>query len=142
MEDLHINNKYNKYSLYIILHLIHNDESFKDAWIERFPDQKSYAENFFKNENCGCKPRIVSLYHAERFAADLLTVQYINKNPDCINWEEIEKEAAPDVTGHVFSVPATESHYQDFLASLQQKNAMFNFFVPTKINDKLLISFF
>ena len=59
-----------------------------------------------------------------------------------INFDEVEKEASPDITGNVFSVPATEAHYQDFLAGLKQKNAMFNYFIPTRIGDKLIISFF
>lgn len=142
MSTLYIDKRYNKNSLYVVLYLIHNNEDYKNLWVETFPDQKGFANNYHKNENCGCKPRIVSKYKEERFAADYLTVEFLTKNPEAINFDDVEKEASPDVTGNVFSVPATESHYQDFLASLQQKNAMFNFFVPTRIGDKLIISFF
>jgi len=142
MDDLYIDKRYNRYSLFIILHLIHNHEEFKNIWINKFVDQETYANNYFKDENCGCKPRIVSCYKQERFAADYIAVKFINENPNSVNFDDVEEKASPDITGNAFSMPATESHYQDFLASLQQKNAMFNHFVPLQIGDKLIVTFF
>ena len=105
MEDLYIDKRYNRYSLFVVLHLIHN-------------------------------------YKQERFAADCIAVKFINENPDSVNFDNVESDASPDITGNAFSMPATEAHYQDFLASLQQKNAMFNHFVPVTIGDKLIVTFF
>tara|TARA_R110000765_G_C18855638_1_gene599460 strand:+ start:703 stop:1131 length:429 start_codon:yes stop_codon:yes gene_type:complete len=142
MEDLYIDKRYNRYSLFVVLHLIHNHEEFKNIWIDKFVDQETYANNYFKDENCGCKPKIVSCYKQERFAADCIAVKFINENPDSVNFDNVESDASPDITGNAFSMPATEAHYQDFLASLQQKNAMFNHFVPVTIGDKLIVTFF
>ena len=142
MEDLYIDKRYNRYSLYVILYLIHNNENFKNKWVEKFPDQDSYANSYHKDENCGCKPRIVTRYKEDRFGADCLAVEFINQNEGCIDFDEVEEKASPDITGHAFAMPATEAHYQDFLASLQQKNAMFNNFVPVTLGDKLIVTFF
>ena len=142
MDKLYIDKRYNKYSLHVLLHLIHNNEDFKNQWVERFPDQDSFANNFFKDVNCGCKPRIVSRYREDRFAADCLVVDFVEKNPKSIDFDKVEEEASPDVIGHAFAMPATEAHYQDFLASLQEKNAMFNHFVPVTLGDKLIVTFF
>jgi hypothetical protein len=142
MEDLYIDKRYNRYSLYVILYLIHNNENFKNKWVEKFPDQDSYANSYHKDENCGCKPRIVTRYKEDRFSADCLTAEFINQNEGCIDFDEVEEKASPDITGHAFAISATEAHYQDFLASLQQKNAMFNNFVPVTLGDKLIVTFF
>ena len=142
MDKLYIDKRYNKHSLYVILHLIHNSEEFKNQWVDRFSDQSSYANNYHKDVNCGCKPRIVSKYKEERFAADCLAVSFIEENPDVVDFEKVEEDSSPDIVGHAFAMPATEAHYQDFLASLQEKNAMFNHFVPVQLGDKLIVTFF
>ena len=140
--NLSIDKRYSSISLGVFLHLMHNNEKFKDLWIKTYPQQEPFANNFFKDENCGCRPRLIAKYKAERFHADLLIVNFINENEGCIDLKEMDSKADRDVTGHVFSIPATESHYQDFLASLHQKNAHYRHFTTTLIKDKLIITFF
>ena len=122
MEDLKldIDSRYSTYSLSIVLHLIHNNEEFKNLWIEKYPSTESYANNFFKNENCGCRPSLVTMYKRDRFNAD----------------------GSQNLDGFVFAIPATEGHYKDFLASLQQKNAKFSHFNTLQLNDKIILTFF
>lgn len=140
--NLEIDERYSSMSLGVFLHLMHNNETFKNSWVEKYPNTKQYAENFFKNENCGCRPRLIQQYKKDRFNADLFIVQFINNNKDSVDFDEMEKKAARDIRGHVFSIPAHEGHYQDFLASIHQKNADYDHFITTTVKDKILITFF
>ena len=140
--NLDIDKRYSLLSMGVFLHLLHNNEKFKDAWIKKYPHTKNQAENFFKNENCGCRPRLIQAYKQTRFEADVFIVSFINENEGCINFDEIEKKGARDVRGHVFSIPASEVHLQDFLASIHQKNADYDHFITTVIKDKILVTFF
>lgn len=140
---LEIDSRYSTYSLSIVLHLIHNNEDYKNMWCEKYPDTSSFANNFFKNENCGCRPHLVNTYKKDRFNADLMTVNFINENPDSINLEEFfSSNGGQELQGHVFAIPATEGHYKDFLAAVQQKNGIFSYFTTLSIEDKILITFF
>ena len=140
--NLSIDSRYSLLSLGIFLHLMHNDETFKNAWVEKYPESEDYANNFFKNENCGCRPRLIQTYKRNRFDADLFIVNYINENEGCVDFNELEQKAERDVTGHVFSIPAAEGHYQDFLASLHQKNAYYSHFNTMVLGDKIILTFF
>jgi len=140
--SLTTDSRYSTYSLSIVLYLIHNNEDYKNLWCEKYPNAKQYAENFFKDENCGCRPGIIKQYKLDRFHADIMTVEFINKNKDCLNFDEFEKIGKRDISGHVFSIPKSEGHYQDFLASLQQKNTTYSHFNTTVIDDKILVTFF
>ncbi len=140
--NLSISKEYSSLSLGIFLHLMHNNEKFNKLWIKTYPDQKPFADNFFKDENCGCRPRLIHKYKRERFHADLLIVNFINENEGCVDMKEMTTKADRDITGHVFSIPVSESHFQDFLASLHQKNAFYNHFTTTTIKDKLVLTFF
>jgi len=140
--NLEIDQRYSILSLGIFLHLMHNNEKFKNLWLDKYPNTKNYAENFFKNENCGCRPKLIQQYKKDRFNADILIVSFINENKDCIDFNEIEKKGSRDIRGHVFSIPASEAHYQDFLASIHQKNADYDHFTSTVIKDKILLTFF
>ena len=51
-----IDHRYSTYSIPIIFYLLHNNEDYKNKWVERFPENENQANNFFKNENCGCRP--------------------------------------------------------------------------------------
>lgn len=140
--NLEIDKRYSTLSLGIFLDLMHNNEKFNKIWIEKYPEQRPYSENFFKDENCGCRPRLIAKYKAQRFEADKLIVNFINENEGCIDFNEIDGKAERDITGHVFSIPATEAHYQDFLASLHQKNAFYSHFSAVTIKDKMILTFF
>jgi|TARA_B110000305_G_C19321138_1_gene579007 hypothetical protein len=141
--NLEIDPRYSTYSLSIILHLIHNNEDYKNEWIKKYPKTESFATNFFNNENCGCRPKLVSQYKKDRFHADVMTVNFINSNEDVIDFDKFcEENGGQDLTGHVFAIPASEGHYQDFLAAIQQKNATFSHFNTIQINEKILLTFF
>lgn len=140
--NLSIDKRYSSLSIGIFLHLAHNNEKFKEEWIQKYPNTKQYAENFFKDENCGCRPKLIQQYKADRFNADIMIVTFINNNEGVIDWKEMEQKGERDVAGHVFSIPATEAHYQDFLASLHQKNAQYDHFTAVVIKDKMILTFF
>jgi len=136
--------EYSKYSLSIVLHLIRTNEEYKKLWIKTFPKTEAPANNFSKNENCGCRPSLVSQYKLKRFEADLMTVNFLNSHPDNslkIN-DFIKNQASRDLAGHVFAIPATEGHYKDFLASIEQQNSEYRYFDTLKMNDKIIITFF
>lgn len=140
---LDIDPKYSTYSLAIVLHLIHNNEEYKNLWCEKYPQTSSFANNFFKDENCGCRPGLVSQYKRDRFNADVMTVNFINTHEGCIDLDKFfNGEGSQDLEGFVFAIPATEGHYKDFLASLQQKNAKFSHFNTIQLNDKIILTFF
>lgn len=145
MEDLKldIDPRYSTYSISIILHLIHNNEEYKDLWCKTYPNTEPFANNFFKNENCGCRPNLVNQYKRDRFNADLMTVNFINTHEDVIDMDKFcEEVGGQNLDGFVFAIPATEGHYKDFLASLQQKNAKFSHFNTLQLNDKIILTFF
>ena len=141
--NFNIDKKYNKYSLSIILYLIHNNEKYNKLWIKCYPQTETAATNFFKDQNCGCKPVLVSEYKNDRFCADMMTVNFINENEDCIDLDSFcENEAERDIAGHIFSIPEGEGHYKDFIATLQEKRFKFKFFNSIKIDGRILITFF
>jgi len=135
---------YSKYSLSIVLHLIQTNEEYKKLWIKTFPKTEAPANNFSKNENCGCRPSLVAQYKQQRFEADLMTVNFINSDPNIslkIN-DFIKNKASRDLAGHVFAIPATEGHYKDFLASIEQQNSTYKYFDTLHIGEKIIITFF
>ena len=140
--DLHIDPRYNRHSIFVVLHLLHNNQEFSDMWLEKYPDQVSFATNYFKDENCGCKTHLIRKYRQDRFAVDVMVAKFIEDNEGCVDFDKVEEESSTDISGQAFSMPATEGHYQDFLASLQQKNAMFNHFTPVILGEKLIVTFF
>lgn len=140
---LDIDSRYSTFSLSIVLHLLHNNEEYSKLWISKYPNTENQAKNFFKNENCGCRPALVFQYKKDRFSADLLTVNFINENEGSLNFDEFCKEkGGQELKGHVFAIPAEEHHYKDFLASLEQRRGIYDHFSTLKLNDKILITFF
>lgn len=140
--NLEIDPKYSTYSTSVVLHLLHNNEAYNKLWIEKFPDTKSQASNFFKNENCGCRPVLLSTYKKNRFHVDLFTVDFINKNKKTFKLKEVLDKGGQDLAGHVFAIPEGEAHYKDFLSAIQQKNGRFNYFNTLQMDGKILITFF
>lgn len=141
--NLDIDPKYNTYSVSIVLFLLNNNESYNKLWKEKYPDTETAASNFFNDPNCGCKPVLLSQYRKDKFNADIMTVSFINENPDCINFEEFyEKYASRDIAGHIFSIPEGEGNYKDFIATLQEKRYIFKFFNTIKIDGRILFTFF
>ena len=143
IDKFDIDPRYSTFSVSIFLHLIHNDEKFKNLWIKGYPKTESFANNFFNNENCGCRPSLISAYRRNRFNADLMIVAYLKENPDVLNFDEFcNGNGGQDLSGHVFAIPQEEAHYKDFLAALQQKNSIYSHFNTIQMNDKILITFF
>jgi hypothetical protein len=137
-----IKSSYNAYSIGIVLHLIRNNEKYRKLWIEKYPITENFVNNFVKDENCGCRPSIIKQYKKDRFAADLMTVNFINENKD-FDIDEFAKTNPPQyLENAVFALPNTEAHYKDFLAALQQKNARFSHFTSIQIDDKIILTFF
>lgn len=132
--------QYSTHSISIVLHLLHNNEDYNKLWIEKFPKTKAQASNFFKNENCGCRPVLLSTYKKNRFHVDLFTVNFINENS--IDLKPIYEDGGQDLAGHVFAIPEGEAHYKDFLSAIQQKKGRFNYFNTLQIDGKILITFF
>jgi len=141
--NLSIDQRYNTYSLSIVLHLIHTNSEYNKIWCDKFPDTVSQASNYAKNTDCGCRPVLVKKYRQFRFEADIMTVGFINDNPSCINFDKFcEEVGGQDLHGTVFSVNNTESDFKDFLAILQQKKASFQYFNALPMGEKILVSFF
>ena len=141
--NLDIDAKYSTFSTSIIFHLLHNSEEYKELWKEKYPHLNSQLDNFFKNENCGCRPVLLQQYKKTRFDIDVMTVDFINNNPDVINIDEFcETTGSQDLRGTVFHIPNNVSSYKDFLASLQQKRASFNTFNAILIEDNIVVTFF
>lgn len=140
--NLEIESSYNAYSLGVVLHLIRNNEDYRKLWLDKYSETENFVNNFVKNENCGCRPSIIRQYKKDRFAADKMTVNFIN-SCDSFNYEEFVKaNPAQELEGAVFAIPNTEAHYKDFLAALQQKNARFKHFNSIQIDDKIILTFF
>lgn len=138
-----IDKRYSTYSTSIIFHLLHNNEDYNKLWIENYPDTEPQATNFFNNENCGCRPVLLHKYKKFRFDIDLFTVDFLNKNPDVINFDEFcESVGRQDLRGTMFSVKKSESSFKDFFANLQTKNSSFSYFNTLVLEDKILVTFF
>jgi hypothetical protein len=141
--DLNIDDRYSTYSISIILHLLHNNEEYNKLWISHFPQTESQASNFFKDENCGCRPVLLQTYKKLRFKADLFTVKFLIDNPSVINFDEfIQNVGGQDLRGSMFSIKKTESDFKDFMSIIQQKKAAFTYFNTVALEDKILITFF
>lgn len=141
--SLSIDSRYNTYAVSIVFHLLHNNENYKNLWIEKFPDTENQANNFFKNENCGCRPVLLQKYKKFRFDADVMTVTFLNENPDVLDFDEFcINTGGQELRGTMFSIPNTESDYKDFLASIQQKKAVFSHFNVLQMGEKIIITFF
>jgi hypothetical protein len=141
--NLNIDDRYSTYSISIILYLLHNNEDYNKLWISHFPQTENQASNFFKDENCGCRPVLLQTYKKLRFKADLFTVQFLIDNPSAINFDEFTKEiGGQDLRGSMFSVNKTESDFKDFMSIIQQKKAAFTYFNTVALDDKILITFF
>ena len=141
--NLEIDKRYSTYSTSIVLHLLHTNDKYNKLWIETFPDTSSQAKNFRKNENCGCRPTLLSTYKRNRFHVDLMTVDFINKNNKTIDIETFfDDEGGQDLAGHVFAIPEGEAHYRDFLSAIQQKRGKYSHFNTIQMNGKILITFF
>ena len=141
--NLEIDPRYSTYSISIVLHLLHNNEEYSKLWISKYPQTESQASNFFKNENCGCRPVLLSTYKKHRFQIDVFTVDFINSNKKSIDLEKFfEENGGQDLAGHVFAIPEGEGHYKDFLAAIQQKKGRFSYFNTMQIDGKILVTFF
>lgn len=140
---MQIDPRYSTYSTSIILHLIHNNENYKNLWVDNFPDVAQPANNYFKNVNCGCRPALVSLYKKLRYEVDFITVNFIKENPKCLDFDDFCKnKGKQDLRGAIFSIRKREADFKDFMASLQEKNAEFSAFNTLELEDKFLITFF
>lgn len=141
--NLKVDQRYNTFSIKIVLHLIHNSKQYNDLWVKNYPDTETAASNFFNDSNCGCKPVLLSQYKKDKFNADVMTVNFINENPESINLEEIFKDDTErDLHGHIFSIPEGEGHFKDFISTIQEKRYSFKFFNTTKMDNKIFFTFF
>ena len=141
--NLDIDKRYSLYPATIVLHLIHSNESYNNLWVSKYSDTEMQASNYFKDVNCGCSPVLLATYKRNRFPIDIMTVNFINENPDCIDFDEFCNEYAErDIAGHVFSIPEGEGHFKDFVANLQTKRYKFKHFETLKSDDRVLITFF
>lgn len=141
--DTKIDSRYNTFSTSIIFHLLHNNEKYKNLWVENYPLVKNQANNYFDNENCGCRPVLLQNYRKFRFDVDLMTVNFILKNPDVLNFDEFCTSIGnQEIRGTVFSVNNNPNDFKDFLSTIQQKNYSFNYFNTQTFDDKIIISFF
>lgn len=141
--NLEITKDYSTYSTSIVLHLLHNSEDYNNIWKEKYPELSNQLNNFFKNENCGCRPPILQNYIKNRFHIDVFTVDFINSNDSKFDIENFIKEkGSQNLRGAMFVLDNNISSYQDFLASLQQKKASFNNFNAINIGDKIVVTFF
>lgn len=135
--------RYNTYSLSVVLYLLHNSEEYSKIWLDKYQTISDPISNFFKNEECGCRPVLIQNYHRYRFDIDFFTVKFINDNPEVVNFDKLCSEVGgQDLRGTIFSINNTVSDFKDFLSSVQQKKASFNYFNTVTIQDKILISFF
>lgn len=141
--NLEIDQRYSTFSLSIVLHLLHTNEDYSKLWVSKYPSTEGPAKNFLKDENCGCRPSLVFQYKKDRFFADIMTVNFLNENPDTLDFDSFCKEkGGQELKGHVFAIPAEEHHYKDFLASLEQRRGIYDHFSTLKMDDKILITFF
>jgi hypothetical protein len=141
--NLDIDKRYSQYSESVVLNLIHTNEEYRDLWISKYEDTEDQANSYFKDINCGCSPVLLANYKKNRFPIDVMTVDFINKNPECIDLDKFISEKAPRyVAGHIFSIPEGEGHYKEFIASIQADKFIFNHFTTLKVDDRILITFF
>ncbi len=141
--NLSIDSRYSTFSTSIIFHLLHNNERYNLLWQDKFPNLSNQASNFFKDQNCGCRPPLLQNYLKNRFTIDLYTVEFINKNPDSIDINEFcETVGEQNLRGSMFVIESTTNAFKDFMSSLQQKRASFSNFNAINIDDKIVITFF
>jgi len=141
--NLKIDKRYSTYSISIVLYLLHNNKSYNDLWVSNYPDTEMQAINYFKDVNCGCRPVLLQKYTKQRFDIDVMTVDFINSNPECLDFNSFcESNGGQDLRGNIFSVQNKESDFKDFMSTLKEKNARFNSFNTLVIEDKILITFF
>ena len=138
-----IDPRYNTYATSIIFHLLHNNEEYNKLWIEKYPDTKPQASNYFKDINCGCAPVLLQKYRKFRFDIDFITVQFLLKFPDALNFDEFCKNSGKqELRGTMFAIEKKESSFKDFIANLHTRNASFTFFNTLELDDKILVTFF
>jgi len=141
--NLEIDKRYSTYSISIVLYLLHNSQNYNDLWVSRYPDTEMQAKNYYKDVNCGCRPVLLQKYTKLRFHIDVMTVNFINQNPECIDFNSFfETYGGQDLSGSTFSVKNKQSDFKDFISTLKEKNSRFNSFNSTIIDDKILITFF
>jgi len=138
-----INLKYSVYSEAIIFHLLRSSKKYNDLFCERHPSISGPLSNFYLDENCGCRSVIYKTYKQLRFPIDLMTVEFINSNPDCIDIDEFcSTVAEKDLSGTMFSIPATESDLKDFLSKVRISRGKYSGFNTINLDDRIIITFF
>ena len=141
--NLEIDKRYSTYSISIVLYLLHNSQNYNDLWVSRYPDTEMQAKNYYKDINCGCQSVLLQKYTKLRFDIDVMTVHFINKNPECIEFDSFcETHGGQDLRGNMFSIKNKESDFKNFMSTLKEKNARFNSFNTLTLEDKTLITFF
>lgn len=141
--NLTIDSRYSTFSISIIFYLLHNNKNYNLLWQEKFPELSNQANNFFENENCGCRPPLFQNYLKNRFSIDVFTVNFINENPQSIDLEVFFQEIGEqNLRGAMFVIDASINSFQDFMVSLQQKKASFSNFNAINIDDKIVVTFF
>lgn len=141
--NLEIDKRYSTYSISIVLYLLHNSQNYNDLWVSRYPDTEMQAKNYYKDINCGCQSVLLQKYTKLRFDIDVMTVHFINKNPECIEFDSFcETHGGQDLRGNMFSIKNKESDFKNFMSTLKEKNARFNSFNTLTFEDKTLITFF
>lgn len=141
--NLEIDKRYSTYSISIVLYLLHNSQNYNDLWVSRYPDTEMQAKNYYKDINCGCQPVLLQKYTKLRFDIDVMTVNFINKNPECIEFDSFcETHGGQDLRGNMFSIKNKESDFKNFMSTLKEKNARFDSFNTLTLEDKTLITFF
>ena len=135
--------QYNQYSEAIILHLIRSSEEYLNLFISQHPDLEPQLSNFHENENCGCRPVILMRYKKVRFQIDLMTVKFINDNPDVINLTDFCSNLGHrNLAGSIFSIPDTEADFKDFLSGIKAKGDTYNGLNTLHLDNRILVTFF
>lgn len=138
-----IDKRYSTFSTSIVFYLLHNNEDYNNLWIENLPELENQCKNFFKDEKCGCRPPLMQNYLKFKFEIDRFTVDFLNRKEVDFDFDDFcSNHGSQNLRGTVFSVDNTIAAYKDLMASVQQKNASFNFFTSIIIEDKIVISFF
>lgn len=141
--DYNIDTKYSVYSASIIFHLLRSSKAYNDLFVKHHPDLAGPLTNFYSNEDCGCRANIYKRYKKLRFQIDLMTVKFINENPECIDIKSFcDSIGELNLKGTMFSIPNTESDLKDFLSKMNIKNASYSGFNTIVIDDRILITFY
>jgi hypothetical protein len=141
--NIEISKKYSTHSTALFLELLHNNKDFNTLFVKEYPELEGPATSFFADENCGCKPRLLVCYRNFRFHIDLMIINYIQSNPDCIDLDDFfETNYKKDLSKATFAIDNTESDYNNFLATANAKSIDPKGFSTTVIGDKILITFF